>query len=445
VLKRRYRSRFGRAAIIRAAAVVFVLAAALVGAIVFALDRNARAGNEQEAATQLDSVARVSAAAFQNLHANLRAHVGQLAASLPLQRAIVARDEASIRAFAHNHDVRIDVGGKSYGRVASAPRVSGSATIDAGGRMLARVTSAVAIDRRLVATVENATPMPAHAALLFVRHGRVVAGGPGGTKAETRNGRLTVGSVVFRASAARVGRSLSVVAIEPKSAVDARIAPYRRRLFLIAALTLALAAGFATRLARPVARVLADIARLSRQAQTDALTNIANRRALDERLDYEVEHARRLGTSVSFVIADIDNFKSINDRFGHQTGDEVLRRVARIFADSIRELDLAGRYGGEEIALVLPGTQLMGGRRLADRIRQSVEALEIAAPSGERVTVTASFGVAAFPTYESVGALVAAADTSLYDAKQSGKNRVETATAARKRVGASVRDVTAPA
>src|SRR5918912_3815207 len=114
-MKRRYRSRFGRAAIIRAAAVVFVFAAALVGAIVFALDRNARAGNEQEAATQLDGVARVSAAAYENLHANLRAEVGQLAASLALQRAIVAHDNASIRAFAREHHVRIDVGRHTYG------------------------------------------------------------------------------------------------------------------------------------------------------------------------------------------------------------------------------------------------------------------------------------------------------------------------------------------
>ena len=444
-MKRRYRSRFGRAAIIRAAAVVFVFAAALVGAIVFALDRNARAGNQQEAATQLDGVARVSAAAFQNIHANLRAHVGQLAASLQLQRAIVVHDNGTIRVFAREHRVRIDIGHRSFGALAPAPRISGSAKIAAAGRTLARVTSAVSVDKRLVTTIESTTPMPVHAALLFVRNGHVLAGGPRGATIETRDGRLRLASVPFQASTARITHDLSVVAIEPKSAVDARITPYRRRLFLIAALTLALAAGFATRLARPVARVLADLARLSRQAQTDALTNIANRRALDERLDYEVDHARRLGTSVSFVIADIDNFKSINDRFGHPTGDEVLRRVARVFADSIRELDLAGRFGGEEIALVLPGTQLMGGRRLADRIRQSVEALEITGPTGERVQVTASFGVAAFPTYESVEALVAAADKSLYDAKQSGKNRVETATAAKKKAAPPVLEAPAEA
>jgi diguanylate cyclase (GGDEF)-like protein len=443
-VKRRYRSRFGRAAIIRAAAVVFVLAAALVSAIVFALDRNARAGNEQEVATQLDGVSRVSSAAFQNLHSNLRAHVAQLAAALPLQRAIVANDHAALRAFARTHHVHIQVGRHSFGSLARGPRVSGSAQIAVRGRVLARVTAVVQIDKQLIAALESATPMPAHAALLIVRDGHVVAGGPAGAAVVVHDGRLKLPPVTFQADSATIASNVRVVAVEPRSAVEARIAPYRRRLFLIAALTLALAAGFAARLARPVARVLADLARLSRQATTDALTNIANRRALDERLDYEVEHARRLGTNVSFVIADIDNFKSINDRFGHQTGDEVLRSVARVFADSIRELDLAGRFGGEEIALVLPGTQLMGGRRLADRIRQSIEALEIHSPSGEQVNVTASFGVAAFPTYESVGALVAAADASLYEAKQGGKNRVETATA-KKKAASTVRQVPAEA
>src|SRR5207245_2825395 len=135
----------------------------------------------------------------------------------------------------------------------------------------------------------------------------------------------------------------SIMALEPVSAVDARVNDYRRKLLFAAALTLALAAGLATRIARPVARVLGDIARLTRQAQTDGMTNLANRRALDERLDLEVDHAHRLGTHVGFVIADIDNFKSINDRYGHQTGDEVLRAVARVFADAVRELDLPGR------------------------------------------------------------------------------------------------------
>src|SRR5207244_7303057 len=97
----------------------------------------------------------------------------------------------------------------------------------------------------------------------------------------------------------------------PASAVAARVNAYRRRLLFVAAMTLALAAGLATRLARPVARVFADLARLTRQAQTDGLTNLANRRALDERLDDEVDHARRLGTHVAIVLDRNEVFQSI--------------------------------------------------------------------------------------------------------------------------------------
>ena len=244
---------------------------------------------------------------------------------------------------------------------------------------------------------------------------------------------MLIGKTSFFAKATPFGSGgASVVAVEPTAAVHARLSAYRRRLLFAAAITLALAAGLATRLARPVARVFADLARLTHQSQTDALTNIANRRALDERLDDEVDHARRLGTSVAYVIADIDDFKSINDRFGHQTGDEVLRRVARCFADAVRELDLVGRYGGEEIAVVAPGTNLNGARAFAEKIRGRIEELELRTPDGDLFQVTASFGAACFPAQPGVEELVSAADAALYEAKRNGKNRVVTATAKRK-------------
>jgi diguanylate cyclase (GGDEF)-like protein len=291
----------------------------------------------------------------------------------------------------------------------------------------------VPMDRSLLGVLQSATPMPKHAALVLVQHGRVIAGGPTGTRVDIRDRRIELEGVPFYSTATKlVAGNASLVAVEPVSAVAARVNAYRRRLLFAAAITLALAAGLATRLARPVARVFADLARLTRQAQTDDLTNLANRRALDERLDDEVDHAKRLGTNVAFVIADIDNFKSINDTYGHQTGDEVLRRVARSFAEAVRELDLPGRYGGEEIALVLPGTNLSGARALAEKIRKSLEELHVTSPEGDPFQVTASFGAACFPAQSSVEELVAAADAALYEAKRTGKNRVVTATAKRK-------------
>ena len=432
-MERRFRSRYGRAAVVRAALVVFLLAGALIGAVVFTLDLNARRSNRQEVATELAGMARVSSSTFATMRANLRARVGELAGSAGLQEAVLARNPKRLRALASAHDARIIVHGSAYGALPAGPHMAASATMTRDGHVFARVTIGVPIDRSFLSVLESATPMPEHAALVLAQDGRVIAGGPIGANAAVRHDRLKFGSVAFAAKSADANAAgVTVLALEPQSAVDARVSDYRRKLLFAAAITLALAAGLATRLARPVARVLGDLAKLVHQAQTDALTNLANRRALDERLDVEVDHAHRLGTSVGFVIADIDNFKSINDRYGHQTGDAVLRAVSAVFAETVRQLDLPGRYGGEEIGVVLPGTNLAGTRLTAERIRKLVEALELETPEGDRLHVTASFGAACFPLHSTVEELVAAADAALYEAKRGGKNRVETATAKRK-------------
>ena len=167
---------------------------------------------------------------------------------------------------------------------------------------------------------------------------------------------------------------------------------------------------------------------MTRQAHTDALTGLANRRALTLRLEDELQRAARNGTSLSFVIADIDDFKPINDGFGHQLGDDVIKAVASVLAGSVRETDLAVRFGGEEFVIVLPGARLMHARRAAEAMRTAIAELEVPNPRGEPIRVTASFGVAEFPTYATPEALLAAADAALYQAKRAGKNRVATST-----------------
>jgi len=375
-MESRFRSRYGRLAVTRAALVVFLVFTAAIAAVVFTLDLSARHSNRQEARTELASTARVAASTFSTMRANLRTRVSELAASTALQQAVLGKNEAQLRSLAASHDARIELRGRSFGTLPQEPRVTATATLARRNRAVARVAMAVPMNRSLLAVLQSATPMPKHAALVLVQNGRVIAGGPAGSHIDVRAGRIELGRVPFFSTATKlVAGNASLVAVEPVSAVSARVNAYRRRLLFAAAITLALAAGLATRLARPVARVFADLARLTNQAQTDGLTNLANRRALDERLDDEVDHAKRLGTNVAFVIADIDNFKSINDSYGHQAGDEVLRRVARTFAEAVRELDLPGRYGGEEIALVLPGTNLTGARALAEKIRRSLEEL----------------------------------------------------------------------
>jgi diguanylate cyclase (GGDEF)-like protein len=442
----RFRSRYGRLAVTRAALVVFVVFAAAISAVVLTLDLSARRSNRQEAGTELASTARVAASTFSTMRANLRTRVSELAASTSLQQAVLHSSDAQLRALAVSRDARIVLRGRTFGRLPSGPRVTATASLERRGRVVARVTMGVPMDRSLLAVLQRATPMPKHAALVLVQHGRVIAGGPSGAHVDVRARRIELGGVPFFSTAAKLeAGNASLAAVEPVSAVTARVNAYRRRLLFAAAITLALAAGLATRLARPVARVFADLARLTRQAQTDSLTNLANRRALDERLDDEVDHAKRLGTNVAFVIADIDNFKSVNDTYGHQTGDEVLRRVARSFAEAVRELDLPGRYGGEEIALVLPGTNLSGARALAEKIRKNLEQLHVTSPEGEPFQVTASFGAACFPAQSGVEELVAAADAALYEAKRTGKNRVVTVTAKRKSRSQAAADAPAPA
>jgi diguanylate cyclase (GGDEF)-like protein len=163
---------------------------------------------------------------------------------------------------------------------------------------------------------------------------------------------------------------------------------------------------------------------VEQQALVDSLTGLANRRLCTAALEKELARAQRFDEPLTLVLADIDDFKRINDRWGHPTGDEVLQAFAQLMRATVREIDLAGRWGGEEFALLLPGTGLEGGRQLAERIRELLGTQSLLGPDGEAITVSASFGVASFPEASGQNELVAAADAALYEAKRAGKNRV---------------------
>jgi diguanylate cyclase (GGDEF)-like protein len=168
---------------------------------------------------------------------------------------------------------------------------------------------------------------------------------------------------------------------------------------------------------------------VERQAVTDELTGLANARAFRAILEREIERSRRFQSPLGLVMVDLDDFKQVNDRHGHQQGDEVLASVASVLRDFSRDIDAPARYGGEELAVVLPQTDAEGAALLAERMREAVERLRVpSVGGGASLRVTASFGVAAVP--ESAGdrdELIAAADAALYRAKRGGKNRVERA------------------
>ena len=166
---------------------------------------------------------------------------------------------------------------------------------------------------------------------------------------------------------------------------------------------------------------------VQRQAVTDELTGLFNHRRFQEVMFQEVERAKRFGGDMGLIMLDIDNFKRVNDTYGHMQGDLVLREVARVLRESSREIDEPARYGGEEMAVALPGTDLDGAFNFAERVRHAIESLELPLlEGGGTLKVTASFGAAALERDDGEvdkDALVAAADAALYRAKRSGKNR----------------------
>lgn len=170
-----------------------------------------------------------------------------------------------------------------------------------------------------------------------------------------------------------------------------------------------------------------EIEEVSRRARTDALTGLANRRAFDEHLGQLLAHADRFGHSLSLILADVDHFKNVNDTWGHEAGDVVLKHIAARLQEGVRAVDICARFGGEEIALLLPQTALPGATELADRLRQAIGEQPIMW-AGNEISVTVSCGVACYPdgvlTKE---ALFAAADRALYEAKSAGRNCVRSA------------------
>ncbi len=155
------------------------------------------------------------------------------------------------------------------------------------------------------------------------------------------------------------------------------------------------------------------------QAITDSLTGLLNHRAIYEKLEDETNRARRYNSQLSVIMMDIDDFKEVNDRWGHQMGDRVLKEISKIIKKNIREMDNAGRYGGEEFLVILPFTDINGAVTLANRIREEVSSTKYS--SGIHLTI--SGGISVFKD-ENTLLLVEKADVNLYKAKKLGKNKI---------------------
>lgn len=172
-------------------------------------------------------------------------------------------------------------------------------------------------------------------------------------------------------------------------------------------------------------RLQKECQRLHQLSQTDPLTGLFNRRYIMTELDREMERTRRTGFPTSLIMIDLDRFKKVNDTFGHQFGDAVLRWVCHLYRPNIRKLDIPCRYGGDEFAVILPGTNLSQARKVATRLKDCLSnaTLEL---EGEMVSITASFGVDTYTGSEDLAplAFLTRADRYLMEAKARGGNQV---------------------
>jgi diguanylate cyclase (GGDEF)-like protein len=170
-------------------------------------------------------------------------------------------------------------------------------------------------------------------------------------------------------------------------------------------------------------------AHLYELAMVDGLTGLFMRRYFDARIEEEVERSKRYGTPFSVVMMDVDNFKKLNDEHGHLIGDRVLRAISNVVKAQMRGVDTAARYGGEEIAMILPRTDMLNAYNVGERVRAAIAEQRVTTDSDppKVLSVTASFGIASYPETKAANGedLVRRADRALYRAKKTGKNRVE--------------------
>lgn len=172
-------------------------------------------------------------------------------------------------------------------------------------------------------------------------------------------------------------------------------------------------------------KIKEDLAQLEALASRDGLTGLFNHRTFYAMLDGELARSRRFAHPLSLLLIDIDHFKRVNDTFGHQAGDAALKTLGELLVRETRAVDRVARYGGEELAVLLPETDANRASSVAERIRGSVQAGAFGNGDGKPIPLTVSVGVASFPAHaDDTRSLVAAADTALYAGKQGGRNRV---------------------
>ncbi len=341
-----------------------------------------------------------------------------------LQRAFLTSDRPAIRRIARKYPrVAFYLHGKHVAGPVPKVAVTRSVSLALDGSQVGRVMATVPLDRALLSDLHNASSHAGGDKLLFVRSGAVL---DSGQRVAIEGKTIRIGGTSYRGQFAPIPNSSGarLLGLRPTGEIVAAAEPYQHRVLIAALGSFALLLLVGLLFGRPIVRTLGDFRRIASQAATDSLTGLGNRWTFDEELALEWRRAERVGDPLALILADIDDFKAINDTHGHRAGDEVLRVVGRVLSENVRQVDLAARYGGEEFAVIVPETDLEGAAQLAERLRVALEKEQIKLPDGSHVTVTASFGAAVKGDLPGAEDLVAAADVTLYEAKRAGKNRV---------------------
>jgi diguanylate cyclase (GGDEF)-like protein len=412
----------------RRSAIQLLIGVLIVGAIpIFSTVRILQANALRNEQTRADSALRDQ---LQNglrelgrLGDNAATTAHDFAGSQVVQRAVITHDTTTLRKVAgHTAGLTIYLGSKRVVGKTPGQGVQRFIWLTVNGTRVAKLVVTVPLGPRLAARLSHDAPHGRGDKLVLAKRGQVLGGG-----AFTTNGRVVrLDGVDYRGLPALVpdANGTRLIALRPKHVIDANVAPYQARVRYAALGSFSLLILVALLFAGPILRLMGDFRRVASQATTDSLTGLANRRTLDEELVLEWRRADRVGDSLAFVLLDLDDFKQVNDTHGHQAGDAVLRAVGEVLLGGVRQVDLAGRYGGEEFALILPETDLTGAIKLAERLRVALETTPVELAEGKTLQVTASFGVALKDELSSADELVAVADEALYAAKRAGKNRV---------------------
>jgi diguanylate cyclase (GGDEF)-like protein len=419
-------ARVGRRA---AVSLVALLVAALTGVGVL-LAHSTREQKQSRVTAHLGVA--LQAALSEALHqaAGAQRRAAALAAESRLQRALAERDKQALRRLTTSVPGAVAVPGTQGVAPPTRPSLRRVVRVLAKGKLVGTVAVTLPLDGALLSRLRRAAPLAGGEGILFVRGEHLLARPAGVPQARVpprvQSARFGGADyLVVQTPLVRGSPLIRLAAFAPEAEVDRPVARSDRLLAAALAATFLALLMLARLLARPVLVPLARLGRDARSSGTDDLTNLPNRRAFNEALAAEFVRARRSGRALAVVLVDIDDFKSVNDTYGHSAGDRVLSGVADLLREHFRVIDRSARLGGDEFAVLLPETDLAGAQEAAERFVTALAGCEFGEDRNRLRGITASAGIAAAADRE-IEALLEAADRALYGAKKQGKNQVKT-------------------